>query len=639
MESYKIQVGVYLNNRISGVLGMIARDFAKTEAAAARLKAGIREIQLLGAAGFLIGGAGFAGLAIIRSSLEEAKKLQQAVAKFSTFGMGDAANQDALRFAKSMNIAGSSYVDNMNHMIEAQGVFRESGKLTLAEQLRGAKLAAPILAKMDFANQILAPDQTGSRHLSALAMLRFVETRGGVNDPKEFNRIANLGYKAIQSSGGNISWELLRQFMATGGTAAQGLTDQTLFGKFEPLIGELKSRAGTALMTAYNRLEGITKVPNQTAQLFVESGLWRRDDINWNTLGGVKRLRDYKSPLTDSKTFDTDPVQFYTQTMLPLYRKMGLDQAGILRENAVIFGRTGGLLFNLINRQLPAIMRSVASQNKALGIDDAVQKASNTALGRELMMRTDIKNIEASMGSAILPLYLAGLKALEPVLWAVSSWAERSPSEVKAVMYAFLGLSSAMAFGGTVLLLTAAFKGLRLILSTMGLVSAAGAAAGGGSTGAAVAGGAAVARGVLGVTPVGWAAALLGGLFYMGSRADAQRAAYGRASPWEQLHMREDQSNIMFTQNAAKWYQVRGGKLVYVPESNAQKIADMRNQTSGVKQTEELIDAFKKWLSGVSINMDGRKVGNAVAAGMVRAGGPTAHATTRFNAASIRETP
>lgn len=476
LEAYAVGVRISLKETVTtGILAM-SRAFraAHADATAFQSKLDSIKFRFAAGAGLLAGGA--LGLMLLKPSLEEAKRLQEQMAIFSTFGMGDKANAEALRFAKNMNVVGSSYVDNMKHMIEAQGVFRESGALTLAEQLKGAKLAAPILAKIDFANAVLHPDLAGSRHASALSMLRFIETRGGVNDPNEFNRIANLGYKAIQSSGGNISWELLRQFMAHGGTAAQSLSDKALFGEFEPLLGELKSKAAVALSTSYNRMEGIIKLPNQIAHLLVDQGIWRKNDVIWNSQGGIKRFRDSKSPLTSHGLFETDSPQWYEKVIRPIYAKLGLDRAGVLRENAVIFGRSGGQLYNLIERQLPAIHRSVDAQRKAMGIDQSVKAASGTALGKEAALRAQLNNLEASAGSAILPIYIGALKTLEPILWSISDWAKRHPGELKAVIYAWGALSAVMAFSGTVLLVSSAFSTLKLVLGVSEGVGVAGAA-------------------------------------------------------------------------------------------------------------------------------------------------------------------
>jgi hypothetical protein len=263
----------------------------------------------------------------------------------------------------------------MKRMVEAQGVFRESG-LSGPDALRGAEIAAPLLSKIAFANAALHPDKAGQMDTNALAMMRFVEMRGGVNDPKQFNTIANLGYKAIQTSGGNVSWDLYRQFMATGGVAAQGMNNKALFGEMEPIIGELKSRAGTAYMTAFNRLTGITRVPNQVAHELVNQGLWDGSKIEWNSQGGIKTMRG--NPLKDMGTFSASQIEWYVKNVIPMYDRMKLSDPDRNREDALLGGRTGGMMFSIIRRQLGPIGLSVAAQAKAMDIDQAGGAAANT---------------------------------------------------------------------------------------------------------------------------------------------------------------------------------------------------------------------------------------------------------------------
>jgi len=65
--------------------------------------------------------------------------------------------------------------------------------------------------------------------------------------------------------------------MAKAGTSAFNLSNKALFAELEPIIGELKgSSAGDALMTSYNRLNGIVKLPNQVTHDLMKMGVYRR---------------------------------------------------------------------------------------------------------------------------------------------------------------------------------------------------------------------------------------------------------------------------------------------------------------------------------------------------------------------------
>ncbi len=465
-DAYKIGVTLSLTNHVSRGLMLMAGDFAKTEAQASALQKRISSIQNDAIKGGLFLAAGAGMLSLFKVPLEEAKKFEAQVGKFKLFGMSDAQNAEAVKFAKAMDIMGSSARENMKLITEAQGVFRESGH-SGSSALEGAKLAAPMLAKINFATASLDDESKGKMRSQSMAMLRFVEMRGGLKDAKTFNDIADSGWKAIQSSGGNVNWEQLRQFQARGGVAAQGLSDRALYGQLEPIIGELKgATAGTALMTAYNRLIGGVRIPNQVAHLLADNGLWDAKKVTWNSQGGIKSFNG--NPLKDMDLLTKAPADFYEQKILPMYAKMnngkGLDQAERNRENLMIFGRTGGAMFSLIDRQMATIHKSVDAWEKALGVDKSVDVAGNTLAGKEVDLHAKFNTLMLALGDSVLPLAVKGLEILIPAIKGLTDWINNNQGAVKALAGAFVILASGLMMRGTILLLSAAFRGLGLAL-------------------------------------------------------------------------------------------------------------------------------------------------------------------------------
>ncbi len=293
---------------------------------------------------------------------------------------------------------------------------------------------------------------------AAMAMLRFIEMRGGVNSPEKFNQIANLGFKAIQSSGGNINWEQLRQFSARAQVAGFSLSDEALFGKLEPIIGELKgSTAGFALRTAFNRLNGIVRLPNQVAHELTNAGIWDARKIQWNSQGGIKKFTG--NPLVDQHQFSTDPVEFYNKYIRPMWDKRGLDLSARGRENAMIFGSTGGGFFTLIDRQEAAIAKSVEAQRKAKGIDAAYGAAGGTLNGKILDMHAKFTNLMERLGEAVLPLAVRGLNALIPLVTRLTDWVAKNPGKMKLMAEGIVVLGAALIGLGTAAVGMAVFAG------------------------------------------------------------------------------------------------------------------------------------------------------------------------------------
>lgn len=408
-----------------------------------------------GGLGGLIGGAmlersGKAMFGMLGGPIDKASEYEQAVTRFKLFGMSDEVNKEAVKFANGMHIAGTSIIDAMNNITEAQGVFRESG-LGGKEALAGAKLAAPLLSKIAFATAGLDGESQARMHTQSLSMLRFIEMRGGLKDATTFNSIADQGWKAIRSSGGNVDWEQMRQFMARGGVAAQGLGNEALFGKLEPVIGELKgSTAGNAWMTSYNRLVGGVRVPNQVAHLLADNGIWDKSKIEWNSQGGIKQFRG--NPLKDMTTFASDPVEFYEKNILPMYAKMGITSAVDKgRENTMIFGRTGGNMFSLIDRQLAAIHHSDEAQKKALGIDDSVTAEGKTYRGTLIKALKELETASVRLGAVVLPLLVKGLNFVTPLIEKMATWIGNNSTLTKGLVIVFASLAGLAVVGGSLL--------------------------------------------------------------------------------------------------------------------------------------------------------------------------------------------
>ncbi|MGP2486911.1 hypothetical protein ACTUTK_06955 [Pantoea ananatis] len=392
---------------------------------------------------------GYLGFKVLDGFVDEAAKYQTMTEKFNQYGMGEAARKDAENFVQTTKVRGTSTTDMLKYFTEAQGVFRESGAATLEEQLKAAKMAAPVLARINFASQGLDEHSKEMTTAKQMDMLRFVETAGGLKSPQRFNELMDAGFKAIQSSGGNVDFTQYRQFMAKAGTSAFNLSNKALFAELEPIIGELKgSSAGDALMTSYNRLNGIVKLPNQVTHDLMKMGVWDASKIELNSMGGVKRFKG--NPLINSQLFSQSPVEFYEKMILPIYRKNNYTEDQIQRENALIFGRTGGKMFNLIDKQLATIHHSIESYDKARGLNPAYDAVSGTYNGKKIDFQKKWENLQLVMGKegGLLDTFTKGLEGLTNTMQRMTEIAQRNPELTKFVAHAALAVTGLAALSG-----------------------------------------------------------------------------------------------------------------------------------------------------------------------------------------------
>jgi hypothetical protein len=461
-EAYAVSVRVSLINAVSaGLLGM-TRQFKTAGVEAAVLQRRLDGIKRSLLVGGLQIGVGVGLLAMFKPALDQAKQFQQLATQFSTYGMGDAANREAVKFAKSMNIMGASYVDAMKLIYESQGVFRESGALSLAQQFEGAKIASPILAKLSFIERGLSGDERSSRHAQDLAMLRFVEARGGANDPRAFAGIADWGFKLSKSSGGIVDWSQLQQMTATAGPMTRTLT-QDAFSKLEPVIGDLKGgRVGSGLRVAFQRLLGTQRgLPKQAIQEYLKLGLWDPSKVELNKSGGIKQFLGTPGQVFKGRLdFLSDPVKFFEGTFFPAIAKkygnqiLGNTPEAIAErsvEESMVFGPgTASAVFSQIDKLMPAISRSLAAQNKQFGIDAAYRATGGTLAGKQVDMAAKFKSLLEQTGEVVLPLAVKGLEMLLPPLTWISNWAQRHPNVFGGIIDGIVLLGGALVTSGVI---------------------------------------------------------------------------------------------------------------------------------------------------------------------------------------------
>ena len=484
LEAYSVAVKVSLINAVSPALLGLMRQFKAAGVEAEVLQRRIDGVKR----GLLFSGVqiglGVGLLAMLKPAVDQAKQFEQITTKFATsYGMGDIANDQAVKFAKSMDIMGASALDAMNLVYEAQGVFRESGALNLQQQFVGAKIAAPILAKLGFIESGLGADERASRHAQDLAMLRFIEARGGANDPRIFSGIADWGFRLSKSSGGIVDWSQLQQMTATAGPMTRTLS-QDAISKLEPIIADLKGgRTGSGLRVAFQRLLGTQRgLPKQAVAEYMKLGLWDPSMVELTKQGSIKRFLGRPGEVFKGRLqFTNDPVDFFQNTFLPaIAKKYGAQILGnspeAVTERAVeeslVFGPgTASAVFAQMDKLMPAIQRSLAAQQKSLGIDATYKATGKTLAGQEVDIAAKFHDLLLETGKVVLPVLVAGLEALLPVLKFISGWAQAHPR-------VFGGIIDGLMILGGALIVSGIYTGLAALGGLIDLVGGAIASAG-----------------------------------------------------------------------------------------------------------------------------------------------------------------
>ena len=450
--------------------------------------------------GMITAAVGAGILSLLKHPVEEGIKYQIAESKFKQFGMTPGALTNINNWVASNKVAGTSQSEMLMNIVEVQGIFRDSSKKTIAQQLESAKNAAPVMAQIQYATAGL--DEHGKKltHAQKLDMIRAAEMRpGAINDHHRFNEVMNNQFKAYQSSGGNIDYSQIRQAQSRGGTALKSVTDRVLYGVYEPFIGEMKGgQFGDAIMTATNRMMGITNPKKELAQFMAlgkhesaeidkfkadvkfdnkhdtdrakwmgKLGLWDANMIDWNNKGGVEHFRGNPMSAADSKLFTGNFVEYYRQRVLPAYAANGItSQDDITRQNAVLFGRQGSKLANLVDTQMAVSDKSALAYDKALGIKEAGANVDKTMIGGKLRYTAALADFNLALGKSggLLDLASKGLNKLTASLEWMTKFANENKNLTKFAMYALAAFGALAVLGGGLLMVGMAFKSLGTVL-------------------------------------------------------------------------------------------------------------------------------------------------------------------------------
>jgi hypothetical protein len=454
LEAFKVGILIALNNKASYGLAILARDFAKTDAHAQRLKATIKAVSLLTIGGAGLVGAGLIGLRSAEKWMEAGERYTQAFARFQALNLGAAVNRDADHFAQSAQLLGVTATDLMTTVTDLHTVF---GKY---EHARGM---APLVARMEFANKAVFGDATKFNSAQALSMGKVIEMRGGFKSEAEMKRQIDFMQHVMAGTGGRVMPSDYLNFLKTSGVAGRLQDNKNFYYQMEPLIQEMGgNRVGTALMSAYQNLgQGRTTV--RTARELQRLGLLNPGAAEYNSLGQLNRIKP--GGVKGGDMVASDPKAFLQNILLPAFAKKGITgEKPILNEIATVFtNRTAASLFSLIYLQASKIEKNMAVNAKAMGVAGLLKMGDKTPAGIKLRADAAWENLKTQLGLKVIPIVMPMIEKLANGLQALASAAQRHPTLTRWLVMTAMGLSA----------LSVVIGGIALVAGAVLLISAA----------------------------------------------------------------------------------------------------------------------------------------------------------------------
>ncbi|BBL73220.1 hypothetical protein [Methylomagnum ishizawai] len=422
--------------------------------------------------GLVLMGGGAAGMGALDAALDAAKEYNLELAKFRTLGLGEATNRRADEFARNARPWGTSKAELMSSLRESIGLFNDFDL---------AKALSPKIAELNAANSLLFGGKIGKIDDKAtLALMRFIDRRGGNADRESFLRNLDLAQKMVTGSGGFLQFSDLANFSQMGGTAFRGLSDEGLL-KMASLIAEQGgARAGTSLMSMYQNLVA-GRTPKKTMALLESLGLGSADEVKSGTVGGKKSTTTtFKLKPEYSQVLQRDPVEFYKSIVLPLLAKKGIASEEKILEtiNDMLSNRTGSGQAGIMTTQLLQVLRDYDVTKRAMGARDTVRTARDAAYGSDVDLSRSWKDFTLAAGIPALGDYQKAVEGVSGALNTGTKFLDSHQTATKVMTEALGVLFGAAMIGGAWKLTKAAagFVGLAPDLAAMATTAPAAAA-------------------------------------------------------------------------------------------------------------------------------------------------------------------
>jgi hypothetical protein len=490
-EAFKIGVRISLINHASLGLAALGKDFLKTEEQASLLQKRIDSINKQAVKGGLMLGLGGAIAGMLKGPYEQAKKLEQERQKFETLNLS--AGDNALAFARAQTLAhknmGTTIGENIALIRDLHTALGDlPGALRMSEDFQKFTVAAKV--------------QNDGKPVEGLVYnaVKALEHRGDrvAQNPAEMKRELDMMSQVYFGSGGKVGPSDYFHASQTGKLAYTLFDPKFLYGQFAAFMqAKTGPTAGTASMTYISSLLG-GHMDNKGKGFMTSLGLW---DM---TVSPQAKLM--QKAVNDAIAKDPETAAFLKKSKMltPIvgglpaeYVEMASHRPDQFIQTVIAprirerFGmnltddQVAGIIMRNYNRGTSDFIGSfITSEHKyekdarifenAKGYGSAYQQYIKSPEGAEVAADAAWKNFLAVFGSVYLPVITSGLLKLASGLDSLATAVQNHPAMFKALAYALIGLSGALMFRGTVLILTAALRGLGLAMTMQAVGGAAG---------------------------------------------------------------------------------------------------------------------------------------------------------------------
>ena len=474
-DAYTVAVKLTLVNGVSAGLSLISRHFAKAEGDVKSYQKRLEEINKLMLFGGAALGSGAFGLGLIAKAIKPAEEYTHQLNIMNMAGMKQKDIADSV--GSAWKLAGENLTTtatgNLKMLLDLRNV---------TGSLQEAKTFLPIMAQMQ---TVLAASKEGEVSANsgdlAFSAMKALDIRGAVNDPEVLKRQADLMTRVIIGTQGRVTPAQFQSVFNYARQAKFALSDDFAYKYLPTLMLENATKGGGGggskgvgpALAALYRFTNQGFVNKKSLPLLKELGVLGNGSILPTSTAGTM-----VAPLIDSKLAASNSFDWLTTDVLPkISTYLARHQMADNQENVLsvinLMTRGNQLAGSLLGEFYVKQKNFERDRKLFEGVmsPDSAYKASMSNDPDTAMRALSAQwtNFKTSLMVNIAPLVVPALISLSQNLNSLGNWARNHPNMTKDLVLGFGALSAAMAFGGTVSLLTAAFKGLGLALGFSGL--------------------------------------------------------------------------------------------------------------------------------------------------------------------------
>lgn len=508
-DAYKIAVKISLVNHVSAGLLAMSKQMISLQGNAKELEKQLHSIKLLGLVGGAAAATGFMGLGIMAKMLKPAQEYahQLNIINMAGWTQRDIANAVGDAWKNTGTVITTTATENLRTLLDLKNVMGTLGE---------ARMALPVVSRIQ---AVLAASSeakvSGNSKDLAYSMAKALDVIGAGTSREAFEQQAELMSKVIIATQARVTPEMFKSFFVYSRQAAPGLSNDYKYGIVPTLLQEMAGSSGGGggskglgpAEAAFFRITNQGYINKKSLPELVSLGLVDPRTALKTTTSGTT-----VGAMTGSDLATSNPFKWTMDVLVPaLKKKYGANMSTgdlvkhvneLFRGNQSAAWLVGQFITKTVNFE-----RDQQNIQKTMSTADAYKAAiGNDPNTAALALSQQWKGLQVSFMMGVVPVLIPALMRLTVLFNDLAQWGRANPELMKRLAIGFAAVFGAMAFGGTVTLLAAAFRGLGLALAFSGVGGAAGIA----GVGAALSP-VAIGLAAIGAAVVGWK---VGGAIY-----------------------------------------------------------------------------------------------------------------------------